>query len=136
MYFDQSTRSDSSDESLFLQKNVQITLKDISKQQKVSLEQSENHQYLTNSYEELTSAIEKEKLKSILVKGNTTSRRKPPPPPAGNQQTLPEFTRNRETKFTLNRANLKKSDPPKHHQYFEWIDDSPLTSPENIKFAR
>jgi hypothetical protein len=135
MYFGQSGHSDSSDDSPLYPRNVTIKLKDLGTTNHTKDEKNnENNQYVnSSSYHDLTTAIEKEKTKSILSRGNTKTRRKAPPPPT---PPTPEQQSHRvETKVSIQRKTAMQMEP-NPRRLLERVDYSPLTSPENIKFAR
>jgi hypothetical protein len=137
MYFDESPRSDdSSDESFYNQrKNINIKLKDLAITHPKHDEKKKNNQYVMSSYNELNVAVEKEKVKSLLTKGNSTMRRKPPPPPSPATPPFSEHIENIDTRIVLNRVTKNNLEPTKR-RVLEKVDYSPLTSPENITFAR
>ena len=140
MYFDHSPPSDdSSDDSFYQRKNITIKLKDLAINNPKHHEKknnNENNQYVMSSYNELAAAVEKEKVKSLLTKGNSTMRRKPPPPPSLTPPpSFIEQSENIDTKIVLNRMTKKNIEPTKR-RVMERVDYSPLTSPENIRFAR
>jgi hypothetical protein len=135
MYFGQSDRSDSSDDSPLYPRNVTLKLRDIAPHT-LKVERNENNQYVnSSSYHDLTTAIEKEKTKSILSRGNAITRRKPPPPPPTPPPQLEQEFHDFDVKKSLHRKSTVNIEPSQR-RLLERVDYSPLTSPENIKFAR
>ena len=141
MYTDHHSNDDSSasDDSFYPRKNMTIKLKDLARNNsKPGEDRAGIHQkdeYVMSSLNELTTAVEKERIKSLLTKGNSTMRRKPPPPPSLTSSSFLEQSENIDTKIVLNRMTKKNIEPTKK-RVMERVDYSPLTSPENIRFAR
>lgn len=144
MYTDHHSNDDSSssasDDSFYPRKNMTIKLKDLAinnskpGEDRVGIHQK--NEYAMSSFNELTTAVEKERIKSLLTKGNSTMRRKPPPPPSLTpSSSFLEQSENIDTKIVLNRM-IKKNIEPTKKRVMERVDYSPLTSPENIRFAR
>lgn len=152
MNFGNSILSDSSDDSpLYEKKNIIIKLKDLrSDNNNYNLSNNFNNnnkqneeiinENIYNNKNELEIALEKEKFKSILSKGNSKNRRKPPPPPVSNKITQQEKEKEREieenyfNERSKNTIQINNLSIQRHS--FENVDYSPLTTPENFKQNR
>ncbi len=124
----------SSDDSPLYNKNFPVKLKDLSDPLKTRPLSStsipiERHQL--GDPADLSLALEREKVKSILAKGNAKNKRRPPPPPVAGQQGQGEIP--------YRNMNITHSTPQPSSailRHLEQVDDSPLTSPENIRLTR